>query len=95
MSLESCFQLCFKGLIEKKITKNQEAFDLDLMSYHLVFKDISGYMENCHFCGNQKCGGCTLPYKETVTVADFLKKVNVDENNTLFSDERKIAGKEF
>lgn len=52
-------------------------------------------MENCHFCGNLKCGGCTIPYKETATVADFLKKANVEENNTLFSDERKIAGKEF
>lgn len=65
------------------------------MPYMLTFKDISGYYEECHYCGESRCGGCPVPYSDTATVQQILGKLNLSENNTFFSDNRVSRGKEI
>lgn len=65
------------------------------MPYKLVFKDICGYGENCQYCGQSRCGGCMIPLTAEITVGTVLKNLNLESNNTLFSDDRRIQGKEL
>lgn len=93
---EMAFDLCFPGLKEDfdKLSE-KEAWKLTEMPYKLVFKDIAGYGENCNYCGRMRCGGCHVPFKEDITVDEILKNLKIDTNNTLYSDDRKVSGKEF
>ena len=65
------------------------------MPYKLCFKDVTGYNESCLYCGQLRCNGCPVPFKEDATVNDILSNLKISNNDTLFSNERLIAGKEF
>jgi hypothetical protein len=64
------------------------------MPYRLVFKDISGYYEACHYCAQQRCGGCSVPYIDAMTIEELMSKIPVTSNDTYFNDDR-TKGKEF
>ena len=51
MDDEKCFELCFPGLFKAEQEKESQLFDLTEMPYKLVFKDISGYYDDCGYCG--------------------------------------------
>ena len=65
------------------------------MPYKLCFKVVSGYMEKCHYCGEVRCSGCPVPYVADVTVKDILQNFKLTNNDTLFSNDRMVNGKEF
>lgn len=87
--------MCFPGL--SKVAKEQvsETFELKDMPYKLVFKDISGYMEDCKYCGMRQCSGCNVPYSEEATVATILANLKLTANDSLFAEDRRVSGKEF
>lgn len=65
------------------------------MPYRLVFKDISGYYDSCFYCGQSKCGGCTVPYIDAMTIDELMSKTPAKTNDTYFSDDIRTKGKEF
>lgn len=50
MSPKTCFEMCFPGIMKNEISLDQENFSIKQMPYRLIFKDISGYNENCRYC---------------------------------------------
>lgn len=50
-------------------------------------------MQNCYFCDDRKCEGCPLPYTDEFTYADFLRKLDVNTNESFYSDNNQIKGK--
>lgn len=68
MDDEKCFELCFPGLFKAEQEKESQLFDLTEMPYKLVFKDISGYYDDCGYCGQNRCGGCPVPFTDQITV---------------------------
>lgn len=92
---EACFDLCFSGLQSKKEEQVSETFSISDMPYKLVFKDISGFMEDCKYCGQQRCSGCNVPYSDEASVENIFQNLKLTTNDTLFSEDRKISGKEF
>lgn len=72
-----------------------DTFDLQDKPYKLVFKDISGYMEDCKYCGLRQCSGCNVPYSEEATVTTILGNLKLTANDSLFADDRRVSGKEF
>lgn len=85
--------MCFPGVND--IKNDQEQFNLSQAPYKLSFKDVSGYFENCSFCGNKNCENCTVPRDDSKTVADALDSLNLEHNDTFYSDERSKSGKEL
>lgn len=65
------------------------------MPYRLVFKDISGYYEACYFCGQQRCGGCAVPYTQALSIEELLNKINTTSNESYFSDDKQTRGREL
>ena len=65
------------------------------MPYRIVFKDISGYYESCYYCGQSKCSGCSVPYTDAMTIQETLSKINLQANETFFSEEKMTRGKEL
>jgi ubiquitin carboxyl-terminal hydrolase 4/11/15 len=64
--------------------------------YKIQFKDITGYWDECHYCGEQRCNGCTVPYSDEITIEAILtQKLKLKSNNTLFTDDYKSNGKEL
>ena len=46
-------------------------------------------MQDCHFCDNQYCrDSCPLPFSSTMTFADLLKKVDVEDNVSFYNGNR-------
>lgn len=45
MDIEKCFDLCFPGI------EQEDNNDILQMPYRLIFKDVTGYWDECHFCG--------------------------------------------
>lgn len=74
---------------------DSQTFELSQMPYRIVFKDISGYYESCHYCGQSKCSGCTVPFTDAMTIQEVLSKINLLANETFFSDDRQTRGKEM
>jgi hypothetical protein len=71
-------------------------FDLSEMPYKLVFKDISGYYDDCNYCGQNRCGGCTVPFTDQITIQKILTdNLKLESNDTLFSSDRYKSGKEL
>lgn len=46
MDVEKCYEMCFPGINEGK-----ETDDILQMPYKLQFKDVTGYWDECHYCG--------------------------------------------
>lgn len=34
------------------------------MPYVIRIKNMAGYMDACHFCGDKRCEGCPLPFDD-------------------------------
>jgi len=51
MQIESCFELCFPGVIKNEVSAEGDEFDINQMPYKLVFKNTCGYYEDCNYCG--------------------------------------------
>ena len=67
----------------------KSAYDIDDMPYQLKIENVSGYMEDCYFCGNPQCRrGCALPYLNSMTVLDLLQKVDVTDNISYYNEGR-------
>lgn len=62
--------------------------DLDLSQayYCLRIKNLSGYMESCHFCNDKRCEGCPLPYTDKMTLNDLFMKIGITSNNSFYTD---------
>jgi hypothetical protein len=56
--------------------------------------DKNSYYDACEFCNEKRCGGCPFTNSEETKVSDLLKKMNIEHNNTLFSNDRELNGKE-
>lgn len=91
------FELCFPALASGKPTTKtpDDSFDLKDQPYKLLFKDVSGYYEDCHYCGESRCGGCAVPFRDDTTINELLGKLAIDANDTLFLENNKLRGKEF
>jgi len=50
------------------------------MPYALKLKNITGYNEECFYCGDKKCDGCPVPFLSDETYENLLKKVGVTSN---------------
>ena len=59
---DQCFDMCFPGLVSGEVDAETAKFSIDHMPYRLTFKDISGYYDNCHYCGESRCNDCMVPY---------------------------------
>jgi len=62
--LEKQFRAFFPALTEEdQNCLEKKHFNFDELPYQLKIENISGYMEDCHFCGNSYCrSNCPLPY---------------------------------
>ena len=54
--------MCFPGLVSGEVDAETAKFSIDHMPYRLTFKDISGYYDECHYCGESRCNDCMVPY---------------------------------
>lgn len=45
MDIEKCFEMCFPGI------NKEDQDDILEMPYKIVFKDVTGYWDECHYCG--------------------------------------------
>ena len=77
--MEEKFQSAFPDLTEENWKTLLPKNDLDITQvlYSPRLKNLSGYMDACHFCYDKKCEGCPLPYDEEQTFNDLLKKLGV------------------
>lgn len=67
----------------------QSAFEIDDMPYQLRIENVSGYMEDCYFCGSSTCRrNCALPYDSNQTVLDILQKLDVTDNVSFYNEGR-------
>lgn len=53
--------MCF-STIEQEQSEEALTFELRKMPYKLLFKNVSGYWEDCIYCGVSRCPGCPVPY---------------------------------
>jgi hypothetical protein len=78
MDEQTAFKMCMSGLFtDSSKSRDAEAFNLQAMPYMVNFKDISGYYDNCHYCGETRCGGCVVPFSESVAVQSILEKLKI------------------
>ena len=52
--------------------------------YTLRLKNMTGYMEACHFCGDRRCDGCPLPFTSDITYNDLMIKAGVASNVSFY-----------
>jgi hypothetical protein len=76
----------------KEILKKDD-FTMDEMLYSLRLKNITGYMEPCHFCADKRCDGCPLPYTDDIIYNDFLTKIGVNSNSSFYTDSYQKRGR--
>lgn len=91
LSLEQQFQTVFSGLREDNWREFLKRNDIPLNEalYSLRLKNMSGYMEACHFCGDKRCEGCPVPFDKNITLGDFLIKLGVKSNVSFYNDGYK------
>lgn len=79
LSLEEAFAASFPLLQEDNwknmLTKND--LELGQMMYSLRVKNLTGYMEPCHFCGDKRCEGCPLPFQKDLTFGALMEKIRI------------------
>ena len=59
------------------------------MVYSLRIKNLTGYMEACHFCADKRCEGCPLPFDKNTTYADLMAKIGVNSNVSFYNNDYK------
>lgn len=43
--------------------------------YSVRLKNLTGYMEACHYCQDKRCEGCPIPFVKDLTFEDLLMKI--------------------
>lgn len=92
LSLEQKFKVFFPTLNEenwKDLLSKTTDFKFEEALYLLKLKNMSGYMESCHFCGDKKCDGCPVPFDSKLTVNDLFIKLGITSNDSFYSDGYK------
>lgn len=96
LSLEDAYKLCMKGILKEATAADNSTgiiqgtdgvFEVEDMPYEIYFKNVAGYYEDCHFCGQRNCSNCAVPFTEAVTVEALLKNFGLTTNDTFFSDD--------
>lgn len=97
MNDDECFAMTFPGLVPNgKISTNpDDGFFLKDKPYALLFKNVAGTWNACDYCGQNKCGGCPVPYTDETTIGMVLETIKQESANTFYSQNQKIRGKEF
>jgi len=69
----------FPSLTEEnwKELLSKTEFTLSEALYIPKLKNLAGYMESCHFCGDKRCDGCPLPFDSKLTVNDLFIKLGI------------------
>jgi hypothetical protein len=62
--------------------------------YCLRIKNMTGYMEPCHWCQDKRCEGCPLPFDANMTYNDMLMKVGNSSNESFYSSDAYKRGKQ-
>jgi hypothetical protein len=92
LRLEEQFAAAFSGLKEgawKEFLKRNDIPYSEAL-YSLRLRNMSGYMESCHFCGDKRCDGCPLPYDKELTLADLMAKMgDIKTNQSLYMEGYK------
>jgi hypothetical protein len=70
-SLEDQYKTLFASMSPESY-KEQEKDDKSGFHYNVLIKDIAGYYQNCFFCDQRSCRGCSLPFTEELTFKDML-----------------------
>ena len=65
---------------------SKDDFDVAELPYALRIKNIAGYMEACHFCGDKRCDGCPLPFTDKMKYKDLLDNVGIKTNASFYSE---------
>ena len=81
----------FAGLNQEnwKAFMTRVEFSLTEALYMVKLKNMSGYMESCHYCTDKRCDGCPLPFVEDITVKDYLDRLNIESNVSFYADGYK------
>jgi hypothetical protein len=85
--LAAQFAAFFPTLNEENWEKviGARSFNQKDMPYSLCLENNSGYLEDCHFCGNRSCrANCPCPYTTKMTVLDLLHKIGVEDNLSFY-----------
>ena len=88
-SLETLFKAFFPNLGENNYDDElrKSYFQARHMPYQLKVENVSGYYEDCKFCGrDQSHANCPLPYLNNTTVLDMLDKLGVDDNASFYNE---------
>jgi len=70
-----------------KLSRND--LDISQAIYVLRLKNLSGYMEMCHFCLDKRCEGCPLPFTDDLTFNDLLIKIGATSNVSFYNEGYK------
>ena len=70
--------------------------DLDIKQalYCLRIKNMTGYMDPCHWCGDRRCEGCPLPFDSNLAYNDYLIKLGSSGNDSFYVNDAYKRGKQ-
>ena len=70
--------------------------DLDIKQalYCLRIKNMTGYMDPCHWCGDRRCEGCPLPFDPNLAYNDYLIKLGSSGNDSFYVNDAYKRGKQ-
>lgn len=91
LTLEEQFSAVFSGLKEDNWKDFLRRNDIALYEalYCLRLKNISGYMEACHFCNDKRCEGCPVPFDKNTTLGDLMRNLGITTNLSYFTEGYK------
>lgn len=92
---EEAFKVAFPELSEGNWKELLSKNDLEIRQavYCLRVKNMTGYMEPCHWCQDRRCDGCPLPFVENITYNDLLIKLGSSSNDSFYSSDAYKRGK--
>ena len=95
LSDEEAFQQAFPELAVDNWKNLLSKNDLDIKQavYCLRIKNMTGYMDPCHWCGDRRCEGCPLPFDPSLTYNDYLIKLGSSGNDSFYINDAYKRGK--
>lgn len=86
LSDEDAFQIVFPSLNEEswKTLLSKNDLNISQAIYTLRIKNMTGYMEACHFCEDRKCEGCPVPFNPELQYNDLLIKIGANSNVSFY-----------
>ena len=98
LSDQDAFNLCFKSVTDGEHNGNLASthdWNIENAAYQLEFVNVHGPYSTCKLCAKKNCSNCLVPYNETEKVSDYLAKLGLDRNDTLFEQDPRKRGKEL